>query len=246
MKNFDLNAGGFIGAFVGGGIALALGFSGDNSEVVWTNPGKLAVFGLIAGAFAGNILWDAFVKKPARGRGATQARKPGRTPAAGDQQAAPVKSSKNSFWTTVAVVGVLVAALIGEIFTVSLFFKARAIAKWPTALGTITRTDLNNEPGGSAHVQIDYTYRVTDRPYQSSQVRTRGTPVKHQSDVDQLMEKYPVGREVAVYYDPNNPADAYLEAGPDFVNYLIVVTPLAFAGAAGAQLFSQFRPKKGA
>ncbi|QDT64420.1 hypothetical protein [Calycomorphotria hydatis] len=62
MNNVNLNIGGLIGAFVLGGIAVAIAFS-----VVDKSSGRgvyrLPLFGLVIGAFAGNFLWSYFFGK---------------------------------------------------------------------------------------------------------------------------------------------------------------------------------------
>jgi hypothetical protein len=70
---------------------------------------------------------------------------------------------------------------------------------------------------------------VGNREYTSQQVRTRGTASKHDSDVTPLLTLYPVGKEVEIHHDPDNPAEAYLEAGVDFINYILITAPLVFA-----------------
>ena len=59
MKNIELNLGGLIGALLGGGIAAAVIFS----QVDASTAGRGDFKALIAGAFAGNFLWDKIFKK---------------------------------------------------------------------------------------------------------------------------------------------------------------------------------------
>lgn len=64
MSNIELNAGGVIGALVGGGVVAAVVFSLVETTEGGRGPYKLIIVGLIGGAFAGNFLWGQVFKKP--------------------------------------------------------------------------------------------------------------------------------------------------------------------------------------
>ena len=54
------------------------------------------------------------------------------------------------------------------------------------------------------------------------------------SGAHKVVERYPAGAQVLVYYDPNNPSDAVLERGmPDYIKWLwitiVLVTIFLFA-----------------
>ncbi len=68
MKNIELNAGGFIGAFLGAGIAAAIiiPMMSEDSDGTERGPIKLIIAALIGGAIGGNYLWARFVQKPNR------------------------------------------------------------------------------------------------------------------------------------------------------------------------------------
>ena len=63
MKNIELNLGGLIGALLGGGIAAAVIFSQVDASTAGRGDFKAPIIALIAGAFAGNFLWDKIFKK---------------------------------------------------------------------------------------------------------------------------------------------------------------------------------------
>ncbi len=69
-------------------------------------------------------------------------------------------------------------------------------------------------------------------------MRVRGTTNKHRFDAESVVQRYPAGAAVTVFYNPTNPAESYLEAGADWVNYLLIVSPLVFMGIAVMQFFA--------
>jgi hypothetical protein len=82
---------------------------------------------------------------------------------------------------------------------------------WPQADGTITISTI--EMRGDEHrPHVEYTYTVAGIPYTSRQIsfdifdKPGG-----QGRIESIMARYPVGKAVTVYCDPNNPATAILE-----------------------------------
>lgn len=249
MKNIDLNAGAVIGALACGGIAAAVIFSNvDQAADTGRGPYKFIVLALIGGAYAGNFLWGLVFKKREPGPVTSDPEVHRPLPPQGSSAAERcIKQSSNSLWGVVIALFILIAAIAVEVFTVSIFIKAKEVENWPRTNGRILRSELTSKFHGSTtyEAQIEYEYWVGEKQYTSKQVRTRGTSTKHRSDVAALVEKFPVGRQVTVYYNPEDPSDAYLEVGVDFVNYIIIVSPLIFAFGAGAYLVKSFRRKRG-
>jgi hypothetical protein len=152
----------------------------------------------------------------------------GRDPEAPPTRKQQTRDRQGQFWVGLGLF--LVAAAV-EVLMVSLFVKALAIQSWPVVAGTITRSELKPQLplSTSTEALIEYRYRVNDRAYTSQQVRTRGTGSKYASEVTQLLEQYPVGKEVEVHHDPADPSQAYLEVGVSFPHYIAMVPPLLFA-----------------
>jgi hypothetical protein len=125
------------------------------------------------------------------------------------------------------VIGVLVvlAAIFAEAITIPMFLKARQVAGWPTTVGRVFQSDYDEALHGTVTAKIRYEFYVENKRYESRQVRTRGQSSKHEEDILPLVERFPVGSQPTVYYNPANPSDAYLEAGVTTMNYVIIVIP---------------------
>lgn len=133
-----------------------------------------------------------------------------------------------------------------EIYTVSTLLKTNEAVNWPTTKGVIVRSELSAERviKTSYEAHIEYTYQVGGKPFKSKQVRSRGAGSKYRNEVAPLVDQFPVGKETQVFYNPTNPADALLVVGADLSDYLIVIFPVFFMGAAGfavVALFLQWR-----
>jgi hypothetical protein len=89
--------------------------------------------------------------------------------------------------------------------------RGRASRDWPSTTGVISRSAIFSSEG-SHNVTIEFRYSVGGREYRSQQIRYFGLPRTHRGLVE-LVERYPAGNEVVVYYDPEKPSRAVLERG---------------------------------
>jgi hypothetical protein len=87
---------------------------------------------------------------------------------------------------------------------------AKASTGWPTTTGKITaaetaRVMFRRQP------RVTYSYSVNGTPYTSQRISfAGGYPPK---ETDAILNRYPVGSEVAVSHAPDKPAEATLETG---------------------------------
>jgi hypothetical protein len=90
------------------------------------------------------------------------------------------------------------------------------VAGWAQTVGTVLSATVKIRRLGQIRAEIPmviYSYEVDGRPYQSYRVRagddTGQIPVVNTASV--TLDRYPVGSNVTVYYDPDDPANAALE-----------------------------------
>ncbi|MFL6590052.1 MAG: DUF3592 domain-containing protein [Chthoniobacterales bacterium] len=87
---------------------------------------------------------------------------------------------------------------------------AKASVNWPTTAGRITASEIKKvifrrQP------QISYSYSANGTSYTSQRVSFAGG--YKPKEVDPVLARYPIGSEVTVAHDPQNPAEATLETG---------------------------------
>jgi Protein of unknown function (DUF3592) len=124
-----------------------------------------------------------------------------------------------------------IAIAIGIVIYVVQFrqgLRADASKKWPRAAGTVTASALEKLPERRWRYRaaLQYSYRVGGKDYQSSRVFWGGNEgrEKHMASV---IETYPAGGKVRVYYDPKNPAEAVLDPIQNTGSRQIVLYALA-------------------
>lgn len=98
--------------------------------------------------------------------------------------------------------------------------KARAQRNWPSVQGEIITADPSSEDDDLLPC-IEYRYTIEQHIYQSPMQLPSGTTPSPELN-RQLIEKYPVGKTVMVYYHPQDPQQTILEPGPQGGDWLIV------------------------
>jgi hypothetical protein len=140
--------------------------------------------------------------------------------------------------------GIIIAAILGLI---ALFILLRALQgwaaasasrAWPSVSGRVLNSSLIRTPrrgtsgGGSYVPMIVYEYQVDGKVYRGqrysfgTQVGTGFTGI-----ASRVVDRYPEGSAVDVYYNPENPSEAVLKrsAGGSWGNLLMVVVLAAAA-----------------
>ena len=108
-----------------------------------------------------------------------------------------------------------IAIAIGVVLYVVQFrqgLRADASKKWPRASGTVTASAMEKTPQQWPRYRaaLQYSYRVGGKDYQSSRVFWGGNEGR-EKQMASVVETYPAGGKVRVYYDPKNPAEAVLD-----------------------------------
>lgn len=100
---------------------------------------------------------------------------------------------------------------------------------WVQANGEIDSAEVevsSSDDGDTYFARINYTYYVQDEPYKSDRVYFGyGGNWEMSSSGDgayELVEEYPRGKEVIVYYDPDDPSMSVLEKRANSIVYILM------------------------
>lgn len=127
-----------------------------------------------------------------------------------------------------------VAMLIVCIVVVRDFLSENRLVReslaWPSTDGTITCSQLEKESDGKTWFKLNYSYVIDGREFQGYLIRMSGAGQNAKS----TCVRYPVGRAVNVYYDPEIPARSCLEPGSEgWKDGLILAAKIAFMSLVG-------------
>jgi len=96
--------------------------------------------------------------------------------------------------------------------------KSKDMQQWPSTVGTITESavsgDFQSFGGKSMWIEephLSYSYRVGGNEYTGHNISIAEMDSASKQDAQAKIEPYPVGKQVPIYYDPNDPEVAYLE-----------------------------------
>lgn len=115
------------------------------------------------------------------------------------------------------------------IFLGIIYFTRRKVAQassWPSTLGTVTQSRIqmrsSGEGGSTAYPLVEYAYQVVGQAYQNTKVMPG--PDIGGSGARNVVDRYPAGAQVMVYYNPVKPSESLLERSmPGFLRFFWVV-----------------------
>ena len=132
-----------------------------------------------------------------------------------------------------------IAMIVGTVaFAYGIFclFRMFSSRNWASAGGRIVTSHkslTSTDAGTMADAEIEYEYEVEGKQYRSRVVKSGGdasssTWERGRTEVDKVLARYPIGREVTVYYHPRMPQMACLEkAGGEVLLITLILGPVA-------------------
>lgn len=123
--------------------------------------------------------------------------------------------------------------------------EAEASKEWPSVMGVITASDLHTELSDGQKMysaDIHYSYSVGNKEYYGEGITAvDGGTTSLKQAVKKELKKYPKGKEVTVYYDPEFPQSSVLETGGSFWFWILVKIPFVFMVIGGLSFLSIFK-----
>jgi len=103
---------------------------------------------------------------------------------------------------------------------------ARASAAWPAADGVVTRSEVtrstDSDGGDSYSPEITYTYTVNNEQLANKTIKFGENSYSSRKKAEGIANSYPVGKNVTVYYDPQQPEKSVLEPGVSAGSYIVI------------------------
>ncbi len=142
---------------------------------------------------------------------------------------------------------IVLAAGVGLLIFASRSKKKADLSQgWPSVTGKVLATSVresrNNEEDRvtvSYYPEVVYQYEVGGRDYSSKRINFGGLIAQKNAEVvKKVLEQYPVGSTLLVYYDAQNPAEAVIERTSGGAKWALVVgiLGLVIAGCIGLVL----------
>jgi len=111
--------------------------------------------------------------------------------------------------------------------------------RWETTVGTVkvskvaSETVTHGRSRGTMYVPVvRYVYRVEGKDYRSDRIAVGDLRNGHVTKVKPVVNRYPAGSTVTVFYDPEEPQEALLEAPGAALSVVATLAGLLLLGVA--------------
>ncbi|RMG98831.1 MAG: DUF3592 domain-containing protein [Chloroflexi bacterium] len=124
-----------------------------------------------------------------------------------------------------------VASITLTIVGVNVLRNARVSEGWPTTTGEVVASSVrasSDSDGTTYYADVSYSYVVDDHRYVSDTVSFGEYGSSDRSHAEEVVARYPVGKRVTVYYNPELPETAVLEPGVTWSSYFPLAMGLCF------------------
>lgn len=136
------------------------------------------------------------------------------------------------FWMGLASIFVLIGLGIA-IFGFVTMIQAKESPSWPTTEGVITTSKMKSwldDDGDRMYgADIVYDYRVGGSQLTGRNVKFGKVSTNRSSDAEKVLQKYPEGAQVEVFYNPDEFEVSVLEPGVHASTWFMPVFGLVFA-----------------
>ena len=136
-----------------------------------------------------------------------------------------------------SIIGYILTILIGLgllFFSIRDFINAKESISWPCSQGRITsswvRFDPGAEEGSSYQPRVTYEFYINWKRYEGNRIAFGDNNTESSFSAQRIVDRYPVGKEVKVYYKPDNPHTCLLEPGLKAQAYYLLIVGLIFFG----------------
>ena len=126
----------------------------------------------------------------------------------------PAKNDKDN--AVIIIVALLLFGLTLGGFGFYKYNMGKESMAWTSAKGTITYSHAAPHRGDSGQKylpSVKYTYIVDGNAYTGRRITSSDVFQRNLGSAKDILKKYPIGGEVAVYYDPADPGTSLLEIG---------------------------------
>ena len=126
--------------------------------------------------------------------------------------------------------------------------KGRASVAWPTTEGEIMAAEMTGNRGDSTTygAKIIYAYELGKTGFSGDKVSLGDYSSSNSEHAREILRRYPIGKKVLVYYNPEDPSEAILEPGIRGITWILlgVGAVLFVAALISLLMFEQKLRKK--
>jgi hypothetical protein len=165
------------------------------------------------------------------------------TPASNVRQSSPGKATIVLF--VIGIIGAGLTVFLG----IPMMMSAFESKGWPTVEGIITvsefTTNRDRDNGSTTYgASVAYDYTVNGAQYTGSNVHFGQYGSGDPGYARGIVSRYPMGKHVRVYYDPDDAAESVLEPGAGWSSFMVAGIGILFTLVGFIGGFFQFKKYK--
>ena len=144
------------------------------------------------------------------------------------------------------MIGYIIAIGISAVILIYIgsdILKAQKSRSWPTASGTVQDSGMESHQSRDEDgdikttygATIQYKYTVDGQEFVGDRRTFSNVRTSSVRNTEKILERYPLGSSVDVFYDPDDPSSSVLEPGVGAATYILLLVPIGFLvfGIAG-------------
>ena len=144
------------------------------------------------------------------------------------------------------MIGYIIAIGISAVILIYIgsdILKAQKSRSWPTASGTVQDSGMESHQSRDEDgdikttygATIQYKYTVDGQEFVGDRRTFSNVRTSSVRNTEKILERYPLGSSVDVFYDPDDPSSSVLETGVGAATYILLLVPIGFLvlGIAG-------------
>ena len=153
----------------------------------------------------------------------------------------PLTPGQKSFFAKIFPLIFVAVGIATLIFVSKGIALGKASLGWPETEGKILSSKVGSRRSSKNKStryspKISYQYSVNEQDFTGNKIRIGGISSTNHRKANTYVKRYPAGKAVAVYYDPQDPATALLESGIGTHVYVALGSGVAFT-LAGIAMF---------
>jgi len=126
-------------------------------------------------------------------------------------------------------------------------YKFSTSKTWLSTTGEIISSEMETKRGGRGrsvtyHAALVYDYSVEGTKYSGSRICFGDYGSSNPNHARQILNRYPAGKQVNVYYNPSKPEDSVLERRLSWTVYLALIVGSAVSALGILLTIRCFRP----
>ena len=126
------------------------------------------------------------------------------------------------------------------LFAMSRLQEARSVAGWDTAAAAIVVSEINSVGSGRDEVfvpRVVYEYNAFGEDITSERISRDDQPFDTPTEAWRVANRYPVGSEAKVSFNPKKPTYSLLESKPSTIGLLFLGVGFVFGGIGVSGIF---------